>query len=117
MLSPELKSALLKTQKKYPGIIFDKYLLRIFIGKIAELKERMSFGEALRYSLNHVGIWDKKTRSAYKSLAGVYFGRRGGRQTAARKKKSRILKKKSPSTVLHHAKTKINKFGQYEFDI
>ncbi len=108
MISPELQTALEKVQKKYPDVVFEQYLMKIFIGKLSELKENMSFGEAMRYALNHVNIRDKKTRSAYSSLAGTYFGRRGRLQQA--RGKTTQKKKSTPRKI-------VNKNGQYELDI
>jgi len=104
-ISNELKSAIEAAQKKHPHIIFDKHLVRLFIGKLNELKENYTFGEAMRYSLNHVGIWDKNTRKAYSSMAGTYFGRRS-RRKASQKKQS-----------LDKHQNMVSKNGQYEFDI
>ncbi len=94
MISQELQTALMKVQKKYPDIIFEKYLLKIFIGKLSELIKKYEFTEARRYALNMCNMWDKKTRDAYKSLAGTYFGRRGG----IKKPQKNIISKKSVVT-------------------
>ena len=109
MISQELQTALTTVQKKYPDIVFEEHLMKIFIGKITELKENMPFGEAMRYSLNHVNIWDKKVRSAYSSLAGTYFGRRGKMQ----RRHGSIKQKKKVSTP----RNIVDKNGQYELDI
>lgn len=111
MVSRELQDALEKVRRKFPSIVFDKYLLRTFIGKIDELKEGMPFGEALRYSLNHINVWDKETRRAYAALAGTYFGKRGGLQAARRRGKTPRARK--PTAV---TKTTINKKGQFRFN-
>jgi len=109
MISPELQTALEKVQKKHPDVVFEQYLMRIFIGKLSELKENMPFGEAMRYALNHVNLWDKKVRSAYSSLAGTYFGRRGRLQKAHGKTTPK--KKHIPRKIVD------NVSGQYEMDI
>jgi len=94
MISQELQNALTKVQKKYPDIVFEKYLMKVFIGKLSELLKKYEFIQARRYALNMCNIWDEKTRNAYKSLAGIYFGKRGG----LKKPNKKIVSKNSVVT-------------------
>lgn len=111
MISQELREALKKAKEKHPRVCFEEHSVRSFIGKMTELKDEHPFGEALRYSLNYMNIWNKPTRTAYASLAGTYFGRRGGRQTA------RGNPSKKPKVTQNKQKDKINKHGQHEFEM
>jgi len=115
MLTQEMRHAIEKTAARHPCILIDKFVAVSFINKVAELKNETPFGLSIRYSLNFVGIWDKKTRMAYASLAGTYFGRRGGLQTAKRKPKKEVLRVRQQESTNKHIK--IDKNGQYEFDI
>lgn len=89
MISHELQTALEKVQKKYPGVVFDQHLIKVFTGKLSELLKKYEFTEARRYALNMCNIWDVPVRDAYKSLAGTYFGRRGG---VKKPRKNKIVK-------------------------
>ncbi|VAW14834.1 hypothetical protein MNBD_BACTEROID05-91 [hydrothermal vent metagenome] len=113
-VSDELKNALKASQERHPEVSFDNSLVRLFIGKVTELKEGREFGEALRYSLNACQIWDKRIRTAYSSLAGTYFGKHKGRKTVRRKTKHKRLHRDPKKNV---TKICINNNGQYEFDI
>lgn len=112
-IDSELQNAIEKVQKT-KKIILDKYLTRMLIGKINELKKEMSFAEAIRRALNQINIWDKETRTMYASLAGTYFGRRGGRKSAQTKKRKQGSK--TNEVKLYANRTLINKKGQHEFD-
>ena len=116
-IGQELQNALTKARKKHPKVVFDKHLVRMFIGKMGELKEKWGFKEARRYALNECGIWDKEVRNAYASLAGVYFGRRGGVQTARRKAEGKISYPAQTQKSRRMNTPRVNKKGQYEFDI
>ena len=85
-ISKELQEAIHKTQKKFPRIYFDPVLVCQFIGSVAEFyknsDKRLPTQERLKQArldaLKYLKIWDERLRTAYKSLAGVYFGKKGG---------------------------------------
>lgn len=82
----ELSSAIQETQKKYTHFVLDPDRSRSLIIKVGNKKERLPFGEAIRYSLNELEIWDKKIRPIYSCLIGKYYGRHGGYVAAKRRK-------------------------------
>jgi len=99
-VSPKLQDAIEKTRKKFPGVYFENNLTCKFIGGVSDflknsnnrLKKQGVFRKALLDALKYSNIWEDRTRAAYKSLAGAYFGPQGGRksgQVRRSKKKSR----------------------------
>ncbi len=58
-------------QKKH-GQVPDRNLLRATIEKIATLKEKMKFEEAMRFTLNELHLRDE-ARILYRCAAGKYF--------------------------------------------
>jgi len=115
-----LRSAIKRAEKKHGGTV-NEDLLRALVEKINDKRERMEHWEAVRFSLNELGLCDDKRtrdkkRTRYSSAAGSYFGIRSGQARSARArqgKKTPLRKKKAPATgsVLQESS------GQYAFRI
>lgn len=73
---------------------------------------RMSFVEALRFSLNDMNV-SGEVRSAYRSMLGSYFGSRGGKKQKS--KKSPDTRIKTSTSVVGELYTEVN--GQRAFRV
>jgi len=97
------------------GVHLDFDLAFSIVSKVNDMKNGMSFGEAIRYSLNELNIWDRDKRRLYSKVIGKYFGRRGGLKTVRMRKitpKPIEQKRKSATGTIFLEKT-----GQLAFKL
>lgn len=83
----EFERAFAQAQEKYPKISRD--LGRAFIETLNDRRRNdrsTHFPELIRLTLNGLKIWSSEARAPYRALAGFFFGRRGGRVAAMRRK-------------------------------
>lgn len=105
----ELATAISAAENAYHENV-DESLAEAFTSKVADKKGGMPFGEALRFSLNELHIWNKSKRRLYSSVAGRYFGRRGGH------KSSRVKRTRSTPRASKPAQTRQGQGGTVEKD-
>jgi hypothetical protein len=93
----EFQSAFKAARTEHP--LISEALARSFLSKlqtaVRDRTQKIAFPQKLRNALNDSHIWKDAERAPYRFLAGKYFGKRGGRKSAAR----RINKKRSLHAV------------------
>ena len=89
----ELQKAIAATERARGGNI-EVALAEGFLTKLGEKKDRMLFGEALRYSLNESFIKEKSKRGLYACLAGKFYGRHGNAVQRANRAQGGTVRRK-----------------------
>jgi hypothetical protein len=101
-------------------------LLRSLIYKMEEEFHRLPFGEAQRYTLNELRIYNRRgtrsddKRDAYRSASSRYFSENASLKRAAQSKRRKAnLPQKKPKVAKtsRAPRTKLGKKNQYEFMI